>query len=204
MIRSKADLRAYLDADRIALHRSRNLAGWLSDDIWRYERRLRKLEYHLNLGHRVLAMWVQFVLIRTGNRLGFSIPPNVFGPGLSLAHAGTVAVNQHARVGQRCRVSVNVVIGAALRESSAAPSIGDDCFLGPGAVVLGAVVLGDNVVVGANAVVTRSFPGGNVTLVGAPAHPIQAAPTNGSVQAGPDGANSAHHAEGSTAAEVTG
>jgi serine O-acetyltransferase len=107
-----------------------------------------------------------------GNRLGFTVAPNVFGPGLCLVHPGTVAVNDHASVGARCRVSVNVVIGAALRDSSAAPTIGDDCFLGPGAVVLGDVVLGPHTIVGANSVVTRSYPEGNVTLVGTPAIPL--------------------------------
>jgi acetyltransferase-like isoleucine patch superfamily enzyme len=47
-------------------------------------------------------------------------------------------------------------------------SIGKNCWLGFGSVVLAGVTLGDNVTVGANAVVTRSFPS-NVVIAGVPA-----------------------------------
>lgn len=50
--------------------------------------------------------------------------------------------------------------------------IGDNCWLGAGATVIGRVTLGDNVVVGAGAVVTRSF-GDNVVLAGVPARVIR-------------------------------
>jgi len=55
---------------------------------------------------------------------------------------------------------------------SGSPTIGDNCYIGPGAVILGGIVLGDNVKIGANAVVTKSFPDGNVTLIGIPATPM--------------------------------
>lgn len=47
-------------------------------------------------------------------------------------------------------------------------TIGDNCWIGANATVIGGVTLGDNVVVGAGAVVTRSF-GDNVVLAGVPA-----------------------------------
>ncbi|GEN51689.1 sugar O-acetyltransferase [Alkalibacterium pelagium] len=50
--------------------------------------------------------------------------------------------------------------------------IGDNCWLGAGATVIGGVTLGNNVVVGAGAVVTRSF-GDNVVLAGVPARVIR-------------------------------
>lgn len=46
--------------------------------------------------------------------------------------------------------------------------IGDNCWIGAGATIIGGVTLGDNVVVGAGAVVTKSF-GDNVVLAGVPA-----------------------------------
>lgn len=47
-------------------------------------------------------------------------------------------------------------------------TIGDNCWIGAGATIIGGVTLGDNVVVGAGAVVTKSF-GDNVVLAGVPA-----------------------------------
>ena len=53
-----------------------------------------------------------------------------------------------------------------------APVIGNDCFISPGAKIVGSVVIGNNVIIGANAVVTKSFPEGNCTLVGVPAYAV--------------------------------
>jgi acetyltransferase-like isoleucine patch superfamily enzyme len=51
-------------------------------------------------------------------------------------------------------------------------SIGDDCWLGAGAIILDGVRLGDGCVVSAGAVVTHSFPAGSV-VAGVPARVIR-------------------------------
>ncbi len=51
-------------------------------------------------------------------------------------------------------------------------TIGDDCWLGEGCVILKGVTLGAGCVVGANAVVTRSAPPGSM-LVGVPARVVK-------------------------------
>ena len=50
--------------------------------------------------------------------------------------------------------------------------IGENCWIGHGAVILPGVELGDNVTVGANAVVTKSFPA-NAVIAGVPADIIK-------------------------------
>ena len=50
--------------------------------------------------------------------------------------------------------------------------LGEEVWIGRGAVVLGGVTIGDGATVGANAVVTRDVPAG-MTVVGVPARPIQ-------------------------------
>jgi serine O-acetyltransferase len=103
--------------------------------------------------------------------LGFTIAPNVFGPGLSIAHPGTIVVHSDARVGANCRLHVGVVIGASHDEHAGVPTIGDDCYIGPGAKLFGAIEIGDRTRIGANAVVNRSFPEGDTTIAGVPARP---------------------------------
>ncbi|WP_315974591.1 sugar O-acetyltransferase [Micromonospora sp. MA102] len=51
-------------------------------------------------------------------------------------------------------------------------TIGDNVWLGGGAIVLAGVTIGDNTVVGAGAVVTRDLPP-NVVAVGNPARPVR-------------------------------
>lgn len=134
-----------------------------------WQRRQRRLE-RLDLKsrsplERLVFFWLKYRHLQHSVRLGFSIPLHVFGAGLSIAHWGTIAVDGKARIGANCRIHQGVTIGSA---KGAAPQIGDDCFIGANATVIGGVTLGNGVKIGANALVNASFPDGAV-LVGVPA-----------------------------------
>tara|TARA_R110001599_G_scaffold353718_1_gene595814 strand:- start:135 stop:665 length:531 start_codon:yes stop_codon:yes gene_type:complete len=172
MINSKADYLAYLKEDLEHSDFEPTIKARLFNEIWRYQRLLRKQEYYINckqgLSAKLVKLWLEYRRKKLGNRLGFSIPCNVFGPGLSIAHVGTIVVNHQARIGKNCRIHICVNIGAS-KDNNEAPVIGDNAYIGPGAKLFGNIVLGDNVSIGANAVVNKSFPEGNCTLVGIPA-----------------------------------
>jgi len=55
--------------------------------------------------------------------------------------------------------------------------IGDNCWIGAGAVVLSEVELGEHTIVAAGAIVTKSFPEGNQILGGNPAKVIKELPS---------------------------
>jgi serine O-acetyltransferase len=175
MIKSKADYHHYLEQDRLALNISGGLKDQLTHDIWRFQKALRKLEYVKNTASNIVgkshSVYLQLKVRKLGRKLGFSIPANVFGPGLSIAHAGTIVVNQNSRIGANCRVHVCVNIGASAADGSKAPIIGDNCYIAPGAKIYGDITLGRNVAIGANAVVNKSFDN-NVTIGGIPAKVI--------------------------------
>lgn len=138
-------------------------------DCLRFQLRLRRIEYlHNSAGHNPLKRLWRFVLEvvnhRLATRLGFTIPKNVFGPGLHIVHYGTIVVHPDARVGRNCRLHPSTSIG----DYNGVPRLGDNVYIGPGAKIYGPVTLGNNVAVGANAVVNKSF-GSNVTLGGVPA-----------------------------------
>lgn len=169
MIKTKDDLKYYLEQDRILLNKKRRNPRFIGDEVWRYQILLRKEEYHHNVSNKLFAFYYKVRRHRLGIRLGFDIGINVFGPGLSLAHFGPIIVNKKAKIGANARVHVGVNIGTKAGVSGAAATIGDNLYLGPGVKIFGPVVLGDNIAIGANAVVNKSFPQGNCTIGGVPA-----------------------------------
>ena len=82
-------------------------------------------------------------------------------------------------IGNNCRITVNVTILA--HDSSTAAllgvtkvgsvSIGNNCFIGAGSIILPNVHIGNNVIIGAGSVVTHDIPDNSVA-VGTPAKVI--------------------------------
>lgn len=180
MIMSKSDYKYYLEADRKALEQKNTLRGLLFDDVWKFQRLLRQLEYMTNCKkNRFLRKLTASRFRSLSRKLGFTIPINVFGPGLSIAHYGTIVVNGQCKIGKNCRIHVCVSIGSMAGEAYAAPTIGDNCYIGPGAKLFGPIVIGNNTAIGANAVVNKSFTNGNVTIGGIPAQVISEKNTEG-------------------------
>ena len=180
MIKSKSDLKAYCEADCESLRVSGNALARFSNEIYVFQMRMRKLEYAINGGKNPIKVFYRKILFRKSSvRLGFSISPNTFGPGLSIAHRGTIVVNGGARIGANCRIHVDVNIGTEAGKSNSAPSIGDNCYIGPGAKIFGPIEIGSGSVIGANAVVNKSFPEGNQTLGGIPAKVISTKSSDG-------------------------
>lgn len=144
------------------------------NEILSYEICLRKLEYYENVGckHSLFGklLWAYYKIKhrRKGLKLGFSIAPNCFGPGLSIAHYGNIVVNSNARIGANCRLHSGVNIGASAG-SKEAPHLGDNIYIGPGAILFGQITLADNITIGANATVNKSCEEQNVVLAGSPA-----------------------------------
>lgn len=175
-IRTREDYRFYLEADRASLEMTRRRPRLFGDEIWRFERLLRAVEYSENCRHSLL--WTPYKALlslrlhRLSTRLGFTIPPNVFGPGLAIAHRGTIVANACARVGANCRVHVCVNIGSRAGTDHLAPVIGDNVYIGPGAMLFGPIRIADDIAIGANSVVNKSFEEPDITIAGAPARKV--------------------------------
>lgn len=177
MITTKKELDYYLLQDAIALRCNKKRPRLFGDEVWKYQIILRKAEYYANSFHNAKKyllfhyIWYKFKLHKHSVKLGFSIPINVFGPGLSIAHYGTIVVNSAAKVGKNCRIHEGVNIGAT-NGSAAAPRIGDNVFIGTGAKIIGDLSIADDVAIGANAVVVQSIVERGVTYGGVPAKKI--------------------------------
>jgi serine O-acetyltransferase len=182
MISSKEDFRAYLHQDRQALQRSRKgLKGFLADVldpdyIWKFQKMLRRTEFARNCNTGFWGQLYYYILLRRfkkySMKLGFTIPLNVFGPGLAIVHYGTIIINANAKIGKNCRLHAGTNIGAS-GGSKEAPVIGDNVYIGPGAKIYGNIRLANNIAIAANAAVNKDFTEENILIGGIPAVKIK-------------------------------
>lgn len=181
MIQSKQDYKKYLKQDQVALKLDTlsfggKIFNFLSPNpIWKFQKLLRKVEYYRNCKTSSISKayyyYLKYKFKRLSLKLGFSIPENVFGPGLSIAHYGTIVVNSAAKVGANCRIHVCVNIGASGGQSEA-PQIGNNVYIAPGAKIFGDITIPNNTAIGANAVVNKSFDEEHTIIAGIPAKVI--------------------------------
>lgn len=81
----------------------------------------------------------------------------------------SIFISGGAVIGRNAVIFQQVTIGSNTLADShgvGAPVIGDNCYIGAGAKVIGRVRVGDNVRIGANAVVYRDVPDNSVVLSG--------------------------------------
>lgn len=176
MINSKKDYLFYLEQDKKALGINKNRPSFIGDEVWVFQRRLRKTEYLKNTSKGNIIKKIYYALSiylfhSSRVKYGFSIPLNVFGPGLSIAHRGTIVVNGNAKIGKNCRIQECTTIGAT-NGSTKAPILGDNVFIGSGARIIGEVEIADDIAIGANALVCKSFLESGITIAGVPAKKI--------------------------------
>jgi len=113
------------------------------------------------------------MLRRLRYKLGISISPGTqIGSGFYIGHFGAIVVHPRSVIGKNCNISHGVTLGQANRgRNKGYPKLGDNVYIGPGAKIVGAVVIGNNVAIGANCVVTKNIPDDSV-VVGIPGRVI--------------------------------
>lgn len=175
MINSKKDYIEYLEKDRIALGKKYKKPRIIGDEIWRFQILLRKCEYYNNCKKGYIFKLIKYFNFyrfhKLRVKLGFSIPLNVFGPGLSIAHYGNIVVNGNCKVGKNCRIQEGVTLGATNGETDA-PVLGDNIFIGSGSKIIGNIKIANDIAIGANAMVNKSFEEAGITIGGIPAKKI--------------------------------
>lgn len=78
-----------------------------------------------------------------------------------------IFIADDAVIGKNCIIFPNAVIGSNHFPDSrgmGAPSIGNNCFIGAGATIVGNVKIGDNCRIGANATVFKNIPSNSVVV----------------------------------------
>ena len=186
MIQSFHDLKLYIAADLASSDQRLTLRNWVLNPVLRFTIVMRILAFCQNTKRSaLLRMLVLLWFRRLSLKLGFSIGPNVFGPGVAIVHSGLLIINPAARIGKNCRIHMGVHIGGPAifvdpdKAAEYSPRLGDNIYIGPGAKIYGPICIGSNCTIGANAVVTKNFKGNGLLIAGVPARVLSRGETGG-------------------------
>ncbi len=72
-----------------------------------------------------------------------------------------IVIGKGVKIGENCIIYHQVTIDGELlpnKSSKVQPIIGNNCYIYPGAKIIGSVVIGDNVIISPNAVVMQDIP----------------------------------------------
>ncbi|HAH18046.1 MAG TPA: serine acetyltransferase [Eubacterium sp.] len=183
MIKTKKDLKYYLEQDKKSLGIKRKKPKLFSDDVWKFEIALRHREYYMNsqegikIVKKIKYYYWTLKYHHYSVKYGFYIPANVCREGLQINHTGLLVINDNARIGKNLDIHQGVNIGINI-DPNKAPRIGDNVFIGPGAKIFGDIEIADNIAIAAGSVVNKSFTTPNVTIGGVPARVINSSKGN--------------------------
>jgi serine O-acetyltransferase len=102
-----------------------------------------------------IAITERFIQVATGVSIDRS---TVIGPSCGIAHTGMLVIAGDVRIGHHCHLFHNVTIGHKGGKNEGVPTIGNNVWIFPGAVLAGKITVGDGAVIGANSVVTEDVP----------------------------------------------
>ena len=92
-------------------------------------------------------------------------PAAQIGPGLLISHGVGIVIGGYARIGSGATILHAVTIGGPYpSRRREMPTLGDEVFLGAGAMVIGDIEIGDRVFIGAGAMVTEDVPDDSVVV----------------------------------------
>jgi serine acetyltransferase/GT2 family glycosyltransferase len=172
-------MRADLAADRVARaryasdaaesHARTSLMPGEPDVGLRVMRAVRLMIFFRDAGHRLFAMITSRV-IRHLYRSDVHWDAQ-WGEGVTLIHGFGLAISHAARIGPGCVVFHNVCLGVSIDAEtrvSGAPTLEYGVHVGPGATLVGPIVVGGETTVMPAAVLSRSVPGGSVVAAAPP------------------------------------
>ncbi len=106
---------------------------------------------------------------------GLEIHPGAtLGPGFFVDHGMGVVIGETTEIGRNCVLFHNVTLGGTGKHHMKRhPTLGDNVFVGTGAILLGPITVGDNVKIGANSFIVMCDVPSNCTVAGTPARIIK-------------------------------
>ena len=112
-------------------------------------------------------------LRQRSKRTQIQIPAKArIGEGFYIGHRGRIIINPNAVLGKNINIATGVTIGQEIRGSrKGAPTIGDKCWIGTNAVIVGKITIGNDVLIAPLSFVNTDVPDHSV-VTGNPARII--------------------------------
>ena len=122
-------------------------------------------------GHYFWARWLSQKAVR---KTGIEIHPGAtIGKGLFIDHGSGVIIGETTIIGDNCTLYQGVTLGGTGKEQGKRhPTLGNNVMVSAGAKVLGSFTIGDNCKIGAGSVVLEEVPP-NCTVVGIPGRVVR-------------------------------
>ncbi|MBR5295322.1 MAG: serine acetyltransferase [Clostridia bacterium] len=113
-----------------------------------------------------LKLFYMFRLRALSNRTKIQIPARTeIGEGFYLGHLGCVVINPDAKIGKNVNIATGVTIGMENRgKRKGAPVIGDSCWIGTNAVIVGNVKVGNDVLIAPLSYVNFDVPDHSIVI----------------------------------------
>ena len=135
---------------------------------------LHSIVVHRYISHPLYKIKIPFIprLISQIMRFltGIEIHPGAtIGRGFFIDHGMGTVIGETAEIGKNCTMFHNVTLGGTGKdEGKRHPTIGDNCTIGTGAILLGKLNVGNNVKIGADTFIINKNVPNNATVVGTP------------------------------------
>lgn len=104
---------------------------------------------------RIGGMLGKMLMVMIPGEKTLNITSSPIGGGFFIRHGYSTFINTQV-IGKNCIIHQNTTIGDDGK--GGIPSIGNNVFIGTGAIVLGAITIGDNVTIAAGAIVVDDVP----------------------------------------------
>ena len=113
-----------------------------------------------------LKIFYMLRLMYLSNRTKIQIPARTtIGEGFYIGHLGRVIIHPDARLGRNINIGTGVTIGMENRgKRRGAPVIGDNCWIGTNAVVVGNVTIGTDVLIAPLTYVNFDVPDHSIVI----------------------------------------
>ncbi|MEO8404380.1 MAG: serine acetyltransferase [Chitinophagaceae bacterium] len=121
-------------------------------------------------GKPLLGFMARYFLKKCRYKFHINIDPTTrIGEGFFIGHYSNININDRAVIGKNCNIAQGVTIGQTNRgKMKGAPVIGNNVWIGPNAVIVGAITIGDDVMIAPNALVNMDVPDHSL-VIGNPA-----------------------------------